>query len=180
MQQQIQKRSLVRTRYFSSADNVLTSCEKIWHVLKRDVFQLNWLGSDQWIWRRCCDGDFNSASAGLPSCLSKDNLKQDFLDIHLTTFPEAVISEAQDLWGSSLFSKYLKFILDFRNSAKNWEKVFCFWDNCVWIGIVKLSLLRRGYFSSAVNVLKSSPKIWHVKNRDFFQLSRLGGEQWIW
>ena len=50
-------------------------------------------------------------------------------------------------------------VLDVKNSAKNWEKAFCFWDNCIWIGIVKLSLLRRGCFSSAANVLTRSPKI---------------------
>ena len=33
---------------------------------------------------------------------------------------------------------------------------------------VKLSLLGTGYFSSAADVLTSSPKIWHVNNRDFF------------
>ena len=96
------------------------------------------------------------------------------LDIYVTNFSESVISEIQMLWGSSFFSKYLKFNLYFKNSAKNWEKVFCFWYNCIWTGIVKLYLLRIGYFSSAANVLISSPKIWHVSNRDFFQLSRLG------
>ena len=35
----------------------------------------------------------------------------------------------------------------FKNGAKNWEKFFCFGDNCIWIGIAKLSLLRTGYFS---------------------------------
>ena len=78
------------------------------------------------------------------------------------------------------FSKCLKFKLDFKNAAKNWEKVFCFWDNCIWIGIVKLSLLRTGYFSSAANVLTSSPKILHVNKRDFFQLNFLGSDPWIW
>ena len=57
------------------------------------------------------------------------------------------------------FFEYSKFFIDFKNSAKNWEKVLCFWDNCISIGIVKLSLLRRGYFSSAANVLRSSHKM---------------------
>ena len=63
------------------------------------------------------------------------------------------------------------FNLDFERAAKNWEKVFCFWDNCIWIGIVKLSLLRTGYFSSVANVLTSSSKILHVNKRDIFQLN---------
>ena len=57
------------------------------------------------------------------------------------------------------FLKYLKFNLDFENALKNWEKVFCFRDNCIWIGIIKLSLLRRGYFSLVRNDLTSCPKI---------------------
>ena len=91
------KLSLLRTGYFSSAANVLTSSPKIWHVNKRDVFQLNWLGSDQWIWESCCDGDFNSALARLPCCLPKGSLKRGFLDIDLTTFSESVISKLQNL-----------------------------------------------------------------------------------
>ena len=68
-------------------------------------------------------------------------------------------------------SKYLKFMIVFKNAAKNWAKVFCFWDNCIWIGIVKLSLLWTGYFSSTGNALTTSTKTWHVKNRDVFSNS---------
>ena len=176
----IVKLSLLKTGDFSWAANVLTSCPKIWHVNKRDVFHLNWFGSDQWIWKRCCDADFNSASGTLPCCLSKGPLECDFLDIYLTTFLESVISEIEDLWGSSFISKYIKLIVDFRDAAKSSEKFFCFWDNCILIGIVKLSLLTTGYFWSAANVLRRCPKIWHVKKRDVFQLNWLGSDQWIW
>ena len=75
------------------------------------------------------------------------------------------------------FPKYLKFILDFKNEAKKWEKVFWFWDNCIWIGIVKLSLVRTGYFSLAANVLTTSPKIRYVNKRDVFQLNQLDIDQ---
>ena len=164
----IVKLSLLRTWYFSSAANVLRSSPKIWHVNKRDFFELNFLASHQQLWAR------------LPYCLSKDPLKRDFLDIYLATFSESVTSKIQNLWGSSFYSKCLKFNLDFKNAAKNWEKVFCFWDNCIWIGIVKLSLWRTRYFSSAANVLTSSPKIWHVNKRDFFWHNFLASDQWIW
>ena len=50
---------------------------------------------------------------------------------------------------------------------KYFENVFCFWDNYIWIGIVKLPLLRTGYFSLAGNVLTSSRKVLHVNKRDF-------------
>ena len=77
------------------------------------------------------------------------------------------------------FSKSSKFNLDFKKAAKNWEEAFCFSMNCIWIGVVKLSLLRTGYFSSAANVLTSSTKILHVNKREFFQLHWLGSDQWI-
>ena len=37
------------------------------------------------------------------------------------------------------------------------KKIFCSWDSCFSIGIVKLFLLRIGYISLAANVLTSSP-----------------------
>ena len=132
------------------------------------------------IWSRCCDADFNSVGARLPCCLSKGSLKRVFLDIYLTAFSEFVPSEIQNLWESSFSSKYLKFIGNFKTPEKNSEKVFFFWCNCIWIGIINLALVRTGYFSSAANVLTSSPKIWHVIKRDVFQLNWLGSDQWIW
>ena len=44
----------------------------------------------------------------------------------------------------------------------------------------KLSLLKTGYFSLEANVLTSSPKIWHVKNKGILQLNWLDSDQWIW
>ena len=77
------------------------------------------------------------------------------------------------------FSRCLKINLDFKNAAKNWEKDFCFWDNCICIAIVKLSQLKTRYTFSAANILTSSPKILHVNKREFFQLNGLSSDQWI-
>ena len=85
----------------------------------------------------------------------------------------------QKLWGSSFFPKYSKFNVDSKKAERNWEKFSCFWDNCIWIGIVKLSLLRTRYLSSAGNVLTSSPEVLHVNKRDLFRLSFLASDQWI-
>ena len=106
-------------------------------------------------------------------------LKRDFSDIYLTTFSESAISERQNLWQSSFFSKYLEFFADLNNLAENSAKDFFFSDNCIWLGIVKLSLLRTEYFSLADNVLTSSPKIWHVNKRDVFQLNWLSSDEGI-
>ena len=95
----------------------------------------------------------------------------------LPRFPECVISERNQLWGSSFFLKCSKFNADIENATKNWEKAFCFWDNCVQIGCVKLSLLRREYLSSAVNVLTNSYKALHLTKTDFFRLNYLPNDQ---
>ena len=118
------KLSLVRTGYFSSVANVLPSSPKIWHLRNRDFFQLNRLGSDQWIWLRCSDADLNSAWASSPCCLSKGHLKGDFLDIYLTTFSESVISEMQNLWGSSFCFERFKIYCTFQMWSKELRKSF--------------------------------------------------------
>ena len=159
---------------------MLTSSPKIWHFNNRDFFQISSLDSDHWIWKSFCDAYFNSACVRVPCCLSKGPLKWDFLDIYLTTFSESLNSEIQNLWRSFFVSKYLIFHLDFKNSVKNSGKVLCFWENCIWIGIVKFSLLRTSYSSTAKNVLTSSPKILHVHKRDFFQLNLFSSDRWIW
>ena len=95
----------------------------------------------------------------------------------LPRFPECVISEINQLRGSSFFWKYSKFKVDFENATKNWEKAFCFWDNFVRIGCVKLSLLRKEYLSSAVNVLKKSYKALRLTKTDFFWHKYLPDDQ---
>ena len=85
-----------------------------------------------------------------------------------------------NLWGSSFYSKIWTFNIDFETAAKNIEKVFCFWDNCIWIVLIKLSLFRTRYFTSIANVLTSSPNIFHVNKRKLFQLNWFGRGQQIW
>ena len=45
--------------------------------------------------------------------------------------------------------------------------MFCFWDKCIWIISIQLSVLIREYLSSAVNVLKKRLKIFYVSKSDF-------------
>ena len=56
---------------------------------------------------------------------------RNFLGIYVTTFSESVISEKQKLWGSSFCSKRSKFQIDFKNAAKNTEKVSRFPGSCI-------------------------------------------------
>ena len=76
--------------------------------------------------------------------------------------------------------KFSIFDTDLKNAQRNWQKGFCFWGNSVWIGCIKLSLLRTEYLSSPVNVLTDSLKILHVTKRDLFQLIYLHIHQWLW
>ena len=75
------------------------------------------------------------------------------------------------------YFKLFKIYCRFQKSRKKLRKRFCFWDNCISIGIVKLCLLRKQYFSSAANVLTGSPKICHVNNIDVLELNWVGSDQ---
>ena len=138
----------------SLAANMLANSRKIWHITKGD-----------------------SVKTRLACCLWNGPLKRYFLHIYLATFSETIISEMQNLCVSYFFSKCSRSNPDFRNAEKDSENFFCFWDNIIWIGIFNLSLLRTGYLPSAANILKSSPKTWHVNKRYFFQLNYLQSNQ---
>ena len=45
--------------------------------------------------------------------------------------------------------------------------MFCFWDKCIWIVYIHLSLLIREYLSLAVNVLRKGLKNFYVSKSDF-------------
>ena len=46
--------------------------------------------------------------------------------------------------------------------------MFCFWDKCIWIVCIHLSLLLREYLSLAVNVLRKGLKNFHESKSYFF------------
>ena len=56
------------------------------------------------------------------------------------------------------FPKIFKIYSRLWECSKKHSKSFCFWDNCIWIGIIKFSLLITRKFWSAANVLTRSPK----------------------
>ena len=68
------------------------------------------------------------------------------------------------------FSKRSKFGLHFKSDKNNLVND-SFLDNCSWIGCAKLSLIRREYFSSAVNMLINSRKILYITKGDILQLN---------
>ena len=48
------------------------------------------------------------------------------------------------------------------------KKCFVFWDKCIWIVSIHLSLLLRVYVSLAVNVLRKGQKNYDESKSDFF------------
>ena len=65
------------------------------------------------------------------------------------------------------FWKCPKFNTNSKNAQKDSEKIFGFWDKCIWIVCIHLFLLIREYLSSAVNVLRKGLKNFYVSNRNF-------------
>ena len=69
--------------------------------------------------------------------------------------------------GHLFFWKCSKFNTEAKSAQNNSEKIFGFWDKCIWIVCIHLFLLIREYLSSAVNVLRKSLKNFHVSKKDF-------------
>ena len=65
------------------------------------------------------------------------------------------------------FWKCPEFNTNSKNAQNNSEKIFGFWDKCIWIVSIHLFLLIREHLSSAVNVLRKGLKNFHVSNRNF-------------
>ena len=107
----------------------------------------------------------------------KGSFETDSLDIYLTTFSGVHNFGNISAMRVIFFWKCSKFKVDFENLRKNPEKAFCFWDNYVRNGCVKLSVLRREYLSSAVNVLTNSYKSLRLTKTDFFWLNYVPNDQ---
>ena len=102
-----------------------------------------------------------------------------FFHIYLSTFFGVRNFGNTEAMRVILFWKCSKFDVDLKNANENWGKVFCFSDKCIWVVCIELSLLRREYSSSAVNMLKNSLKTLHVTKSDFFQLNYFQIDLWI-
>ena len=174
------KLSLLRRAYLSLAVNVLTNSLEILHMTRRDFFRLKFLQSDQKISSKCCRSDFNSVWLHWRCSMSKSPPKQDFLDNYLTPLFGVRNLENASAIRVIFFRKCFKFNIDLKYWKKIPQNVFFFWDHCIWIGCIKLSLLNLEYISLAVNVLATSLKILHITKRDFSRLNCVHSDQCIW
>ena len=92
----------------------------------------------------------------------------------------SVSSKINQLWGWYFFWKCSKLNRKLENWKRNWDNIFCFWENSIRKCWNKFPLLRREYFLSALNGLTKCPKILHITQRDFFNLNCLQRDRWIW
>ena len=76
-------------------------------------------------------------------------------------------------------SKCSKYYVDFGNLEKNWEDVLSFWENCIWIGCVKHSLLPTEKDLSGVHKLSNSLKNSDTTKTEFFELKIFQSDQKI-
>ena len=120
---------------------------------------------------------FQRCLVPLICCFAKCSMRIEFLEIWLTTFLEVCNLGNKAAVRSIFFLKMLKFNLGLKNAATNWEDVFCFCDNSIWVGCLKLSLLRREYLWSALNVLRNTVQNLPITKRYFFQLNCLHSDQ---
>ena len=131
--------SQFRKENLSLTVSVLTNAPKISHITKGDICWISFTHSGRELWWNCCHTDFTGVCNPLTCWLSKDILKQGFLDISLTTSLAVLNSGNILVMTVIVFSKCLKFELVLRNGSKNWGKVFRFLDNCIWVVSRKFS-----------------------------------------
>ena len=95
---------------------------------------------------------------------------------------QSTIAETNNVWGSFFFffAKYSRFYVDSANAGKHSENIFWFWDNFIWIGCVRHSLLLREYLSLGVNMLTNSLKISVTTKTEFFGLTFFISDRKIW
>ena len=153
----------------SSAVNGLTNSPTILHVTQRDFFRQNILHrTNKYVVQLC-----------LPCYLEKGPLKQDFLNVYLTT--SLGVRQFKNTWAMRVifFRKCSKLNLNLENAEekKKSENIFGFWDNCMWKYCYKLSLLRRKSLLSVVSGLTNSPNILQITQRDLFKPNCLHRDQ---
>ena len=91
-----------------------------------------------------------------------------------THFSESVTSKIHRLVGSPFFGKDLKFNLDLKNEKKNKTKSVV---SEIIASEFAQFLLKREYFSRALNPLTNSFKTLHISKRHFFQPNCLNNDQ---
>ena len=112
--------------HLSRAVNMLTNIPKILNLKKGESFQIIRPESDQKIWSECCHADFTSVWDHLTCWLSKDVLKQRFLESGLSK--SLTFSNCENTLAIMIifFSKIFKIWWRYHKWNKTWRKCFSF------------------------------------------------------
>ena len=152
---------------------VLRNTLKVLPHTRGDIFQITVPHNDEKTWWKCSDGDFTSNWDSFTCWLSIRAPNRRFLQRGLSKF-FTVCNFGKSLAMSIIFfSKCLKFDLDSKNrkKKKNSEKLFCFSDNCIWIGNCKFSQSSTKYFPSTAYVLTNTLKTLHNTLGNIFKIN---------
>ena len=105
---------------------MLRNAPKISNFNRRDIFQIIRPESDQKIWSECCHADFTSVWNHLTCWLSKDVLKQRFLESGLSK--SLTFSNRENTLAIMIifFSKIFKIWWRYHKWNKTWRKCFSF------------------------------------------------------
>ena len=106
-------------------------------------------------------------------------MKRTSLDIYLTTFLGVRNFKNTSVLRAMFSLKMFKIESKLENAKRNWENTFFFWNNSIWKCCYKFSLLIRKYLLPVVNGLANSPEIFHIPQRDFFNLNFVHRDQKI-
>ena len=135
--------SLLRKKYLSSAVNVLTNSPNIFHITKRDLFQLSCFK----FMNNCGNCGKSSVLKSVSDRLSCDLLsvllKRGLLHIYLTTFFAVCKFQNTSAMSVIFFSKSLKSNLSCKNAEQEAEKALCFLDNCICINCIKIVPIKK-------------------------------------
>ena len=131
-------------------------------------------------WQMCSHGDFASICDTFTCWLSRRVLKLRFLESGLSkifTVPNLGNTLAMTI---ILFFKMFKIWRRFQKWIKKLRKMFCFWDNCIWIGSCKFSQSWTGYLPPAVNLLRNTTKTSPNTRGHIFQINFPQNDEKTW
>ena len=122
---------------------MLTKSLKILDTTKTEAFELIFFQSDQKILQKYYRADLRNIWDPETCWLSINVLTGGFFFFLVNPVFAVYNFRKKSPLRLNFFLEYCKLYVDSVNAAKNWENIFWFWDNCIWIGGVRHSLLVR-------------------------------------
>ena len=123
---------------------MLTNSLKISSTTKKKFFDRISFQNVQKIWQKYWRADLRNLSEPLTCPVSISVLRQGFLGIEVTLlFAVYTFRKKSPLMLIFFFQSVPNFTYILGMQQKNGENIFWFWNNCIWIGGVRHSLLLR-------------------------------------